>query len=180
MIRAPRLLLFKCFTTTYTGSTSLYSRTPYSGIKMLCSIHNVISYLNLRSMFMNSVVRVIDNRRFFFQVKGDSCYVLQVALKRYTSILFVRAKRNTETSPTPTANIVGTLRKLDVYLMKPCGHEDYPSLDMDEKCNFLFSVNDVTLNTFIYYQGCELCTFFFLVYRITILTTVGGYSRVVL
>lgn len=156
------------FYNRYSGSTYLHSsvhRTRVSSI-ILCLttpylIYNIISFLNLRQKFINSVMCVIGNRCFSFQVKGHNCYVLQVALKRYTSILFVRAKRNTETSTTPTANIVGTLNKLDVYLMKPCGHQDYPSLDMDEKCNFLFFVNDENLNISIFCQGCKLCKFCF-------------------
>lgn len=70
-----------------------------------------------------------------FQVIGYSCDNLQSALKMYNGMLFMKAtklavKRRRPKNPVVTVD--GRLEVLNVHLTNVC--EDYPSLDMDEKC----------------------------------------------
>lgn len=69
----------------------------------------------------------------FLKVTGFSCDILEIALKRYNNMLFLKGKKHTKHSHNLSMNFVkGTMEMLEVTLANPC--EDYPSLNMNEKC----------------------------------------------
>lgn len=73
-------------------------------------------------------------RTFVFQVTGHCCDILKEAIKRYKSILFLKAKNPPTCIRGDNRNIavVGILNGLNIHLENAC--EDYPSLEMDEEC----------------------------------------------
>lgn len=83
---------------------------------------------------------------FFFKVIGCTCEILQDALKRYNKMLFLKSKDYTpNVSHNLSMNsIAGTMNTLNVHMINPC--EDYPSLNMDEKCQVIFLINKMIGN----------------------------------
>ncbi|VVC33523.1 Hypothetical protein CINCED_3A023777 [Cinara cedri] len=76
---------------------------------------------------------------FHFQVTGYSCDILDIQLKRYKRMLFLKAINNNEYLNSLSMNFTNEpMKMLNVLLLNPC--EDYPSLNMDEK--YEISIND--------------------------------------
>lgn len=68
-------------------------------------------------------------------MRNYSCDNLQDALKRYNGMLF---KKNKKTTKHSKHEVTETLKELNVYLTNPC--EEYPSLNMDEKCELMIFI----------------------------------------
>lgn len=76
---------------------------------------------------------IIDSKIYIIKSTGYSCDLLHEAFKRYKGLLFLKAKKTSRWPKMLSKNeVIGTLKELNVKLISPC--EDYPSLNMDEKC----------------------------------------------
>lgn len=68
-----------------------------------------------------------------FQITSHNCDILQAAINRYMGMQFLKTTKLSKGQKIIKNNsIIGTLDILNIHLANPC--ENYPSLNMDEKC----------------------------------------------